>query len=295
MRRPIVIAMGALLLARLAVCEAQPQASRFEWAMGTFAGQQDVRVAMLVPVLIEGRPCHMQLDTGLPRAVAWHEYSGDNDATQAIKVSFAGHETLVEASRSVRDMVSKCQPGEPVGSLGNAFFEHGTLSIDLKGQRISHQAGSTLQASDPGAHPFTYAKSDTGGAHIVTDVCLGDEKGLALLDTGSTALELSAFETEGWKRLTNDTPLHASDRVAVFDVHAWGAQHPCFMARSAVPWRIASKAPSHPTVTHCPTIRMESKPELLGVVGMKPFMDDTLVIDYPARLWSTSKSTSAAD
>lgn len=291
MNRLLLATIGTVFLAHLAVCQAQP---RFEWAMGTFAGQQNLRVAMLVPVLIGKQQCHMQLDTGLPQAIAWHEYAGENDAKQIIKVHFADHHAMVDASSAVREMISRCQPGEPIGSLGNAFFEHGTLSIDFKNQRISHQAGSILQA-DLDADSFAYVKSEAGGAHVVIEVGLGKEKGQALLDTGSTALDVGAFGAANWQRLTNDAPLQASDQVEVFEVHAWGEQHRCFKAQSAKPLRMASKTIDQPAITYCPTIGMASKPGLMGVVGMRPFADDLLVIDYPALLWRTTKSTSQAD
>ncbi len=291
MKKLLLASVGALSLAHPPACEAQ---LRFEWAMAPFAGQPNVRVAMLAPVLIGLRQCHMQLDTGLPQAIAWHEYSGENGAKQPIQVSFAGHHAMVEAAAAVQDMISRCQPGEPIGSLGNAFFEHGTLTIDFKSRGISLQAGSALQA-DRNAHPFAYAKSDAGGAHVVIDIGMGDEKGQALLDTGSTALDVGAFGADNWKRLTHDAPFHASDRVEVFEVHAWGEQHRCFKAPSAMPLRMASKAMHQPAVTHCPTIGLQSKPGLVGVVGMRPFANDLLIIDYPARLWATRPSTSEAD
>jgi len=249
---------------------------------------------MLVPVLIDQRPCYMQLDTGMPRSVAWHEYSGESADKQPVDVQFAGRHATVEASKAVRDLVSRCQPGVPIGSLGNEFFEEGTLSIDLRNRSVAYQAGSALR-EDRAAAPFFYSTLGPGGAHVVIQIGIGEQGGTALLDTGSAALDVGAFGPDNWHRLTRGAPLQQSDSVAVFEVPAWGKQHQCFKTSSAVPLRITPSFSSQLAVTYCPTIGFKGRADLVGVVGMNPFLENVVVIDYPARLWSVRKSVAKVD
>lgn len=277
------IAAAGVLLAQLSVCGAQPQV--FDWAMGTFAGQADVPVAMLLPVLVGRKQCHMQLDTGMGASVAWHEYSGKRTDMRPVKLAFAGRHVTVDASGAVRKLIAACRPGAPIGSIGNGFFEAGTLTIDMKNRRIGYRVGSTL-LTDAQAQPFVYTgQGAADGGHVIVDIGVGTATGKALLDTGSAALDFGAFGPAWWERSTGGAALEASDQVTVFDVHAWGQQHRCFMAPGAGPLSVGSRTIASPSITHCPTIGTGRLSEFAGVVGMRPFAHHLITIDYPARRW----------
>lgn len=274
------LAAGALALA--SACRADTLA--FEWAIGSFAGAEGQPVAILLNARIGTRTCALQLDTGLAAAVAWHAGADAADTERApVRIQLGRITRSVAASPAVRALIAACEPSRPVGSLGNAFFDHGTLTLDLRHGRLRHEAGSHLQAG-AGGTPFRYAATGGEGGHVLVELALPDGPATALLDTGSAALDLGAFSPDAWTRLTGLSPQRTPAAARAFSVHAWGRMHPCHIAAASVPVRVGGQALAAPTVTHCPGIG-PGWSGVIGVVGMKPFRDKRLVIDYPARLW----------
>jgi hypothetical protein len=201
-----------------------------EWAIGTFAGQANQRIAMLVQADIDGMRCRMQLDTGAGDAVIWHQAADSANHSVEAKVSFAGITKQVPVSPEIIAGTARCTAGNPVGALGNAFFEHGSLTLDLKASTLAFTARSTL-ADRTDAHPMLYPQWGHAGGHTLVEIQIGDAPpGYALLDTGSVAIDLGVLSQEQWRRTTLDAPLQAGRSVRSFSVHAWGREHVCHAA-----------------------------------------------------------------
>ncbi len=146
-----------------------------------------------------------------------------------------------------------------VATVGNAFFEHGTLALDLGNARFAFTPGPTL-ASNPAAHPLFYARwAATGGHPLVEVQVAGGPPGYALLDTGAVRFGLTATDAGEWAALTDGAPLAAGGPVRQFGLNSWGKDVQCFettvkkplalagavlaQARASIAWTRASARP----------------------------------------------------
>jgi hypothetical protein len=275
-------AFACSLLALTTFCRAETHT--FHWINGPFAGQANRNLAMLVSVEVGGRTCDMQIDTGANASVIWHEYSGSNSTGEPLTVKLGTLSANAEAGVAVRKMVEQCESGHPIGTLGNAFFERGTLTIDSARQRLEYQTGSGLGTSTA-AQPFFYASWASTGGHILIEVQMdGAEKGYALLDTGAAASDIGVLDDLRWKQLVGAEPATGSN-VARFTVPSWGRSLECFLARAANDITVGGVRIGTPDVTYCPSLPFQAPVRIIGIVGMHPFRHGVLVIDYPGRRW----------
>lgn len=283
---------GAIALALSLTGPARAEPESFTWAMGDFAGQADVPVALLVGVTVGDRRCAMQLDTGMNGAVTWHgvaEPAPDLENRAPLSVAFAGINRSVSVTPAARKLVEQCAPGQAIASLGNAFFEDGTLTIDLGRREISFRPGSRLSANGA-AQPFFYARWGDSGGHVLVEIGVeGQAKEYALLDSGSAAVGFGALSEVQWRRLTGSAP-QAGGRVRAFIVSAWGRAHDCFIAPGLSDLDVGSSLALRPTVTFCPTLGFHAPIQLAGVLGLRALAGQVLVIDYPARRWLSRRA-----
>lgn len=145
----------------------------FEWALGDFVGKPDQRIAILVTSEVNGIPCQMQLDTGANSVVAWHHYTPSAGKPTDVTVEFGGISNQVPAALDTLESLNGCAQRGPIGTLGNGFFDHGTLSINLKAARIGFMPGATLSLR-PDARPMLYAKWPSTGGHTLVEVQADD-------------------------------------------------------------------------------------------------------------------------
>lgn len=281
---------ASCLASLMPLCQAQSDAT-FTWAIGTFAAQVNVPVAMLVSARINGKPCDLQLDTGMAAPLAWHT-SPETTASVDVTVRLLGRTLRVPAAEAARQLISHCQAGVPVGSIGNGFFDQGTLTLDTGRRHIIYRPGSRL-SPDASVHPFVYASQGAEGGQVQVEVYWGEAPSHALLDTGSTALSFGAFGASRWTHLTGRAP-HEGDGVQTFEVPAWGQMHRCFMALSTTPWQVGDRTIGSSHITYCPSIGENAPASVAGVVGMQAFPHSRITIDYPGRRWQVAPSDCGA-
>jgi hypothetical protein len=275
-----IVALPSLLAGGVQAAETHA----LEWAIGSFAGQADQRIAMLVKADVNGMPCRMQLDTGASDAVIWHGATASAAPPIGVNVSFAGITRQVDASPEIFDGLARCVP-KVVGTLGNAFFEHGSLSLNLKAETLTFTAQATLgDRSD--ASDMLYPQWGTTGGHTLVKIQVGDATpGYALLDTGAAAVDLAVLSEEQWRRATHDAPLQASESVRSFSVHSWGRDHACHAAAAGPAIRINEQPLAQATITYCPELGFHPPVPLEGVLGMRSFLGSVITLDYPSRRW----------
>lgn len=273
--RAVVVAIA---LSFSAASRAEPA----EWAMLPFDGPTPQRAGLLVTAQIDGHPCQLQLDTGMNSAIAWHYYEQAKQPPVRVTVKFAGITRQVDAPADWAGTWDQCQG--VVGSLGNAFFEQGTLNVDLGTPAVHYQAAARL-ADAADALPMIYARwSDEGGHPLVEVRMQGGGVGYGLLDTG-TAVGIGVLTAARWKRLTDDAPLKASDTVRMISMHAWGRNHDCYRAQGRQALQVGLHPIAVPDLLYCPTLGFKSPVHLDGVIGMRHFGDATLVLDYLSGRW----------
>jgi hypothetical protein len=261
------------------------QSHPIEWPKAEFAGRPDQRVAMLVTPKIDGHSCRMQLDTGAGGAVIWRQPASSKGEPIEVTVEFAGITKRISATPETKANLTSCPQDEPIATLGNAFFDHGTLSIDLKASRLSFVPKSTL-ATQANAQRMLYSRTRTQGHTLVEMKADGAATaGLALLDTGSVALDLGVLSKAQWDKETNGAALQASERVRSFAVPAWGQVHTCYATEGVRPFSVDGLEVRSPTITFCPSLGFEPSTKLEGILGMHPFRDAVITLDYPSGLW----------
>jgi hypothetical protein len=242
------------------------------------------RVSLLVKARVEGRECKFQLDTGCDTAVVWHTYADAKRGMKDVAVTFDGITHSASASAEVLEAVRQCQPRDVVGTLGNAFFEQGSLVVDLKTPSVTYRAAPLL-AGRPEAQPMFYARWGTEGGHPLIEARRDDGRlAYVLLDTGSVPFTLGLLSASEWNAATDSAPLHEDPQVRSFTIQAWGKEHTCFSAPGR-PLRVGVLAVPSGAVQYCPTLGFEPPIHLMGVVGMKLFGDATITIDYRSGRW----------
>ncbi|WP_445368070.1 hypothetical protein ACH5Y9_00400 [Methylomonas sp. BW4-1] len=278
MIRIAVLTLPLLAFATGAQCS--PESLAVHYAIGDFAGERNTPVALLVQAEIGGQQCSVQVDTGANAAVILHtDQSGE--ALEPVDFRLGSLRHTVAISQATRAAIQSCHLGDPIATVGNGFFDTGTLEIDFAAQRLTFSP-EPLLANETRASSFRYAKWGAEGGHVL--VPADSRKNLpneALLDTGSLRLDLGVHDERVWRALTKRPRKH--DRE--FSVQAWGRQHWCTTRPSRRAIILSGSKPFRPSVTYCPTLTFRPVEPILGTVGMSRYMNGRITIDYISRRW----------
>ena len=285
-------AIGTAIALALLVSMPRPAhaQSAIDWQLGDFAGQHGQRVALTVKALVDGHACTMQVDTGLDDAVAWHGDPAPARKPVDVAVEFAGVRVTVPTPADHARQLADCARGAVVGSLGNAFFDGGTLAIDLKTSHLRYAPGGRL-AARLDAQPMFYARwGATGGHPLVEMRKSGALRGYALLDTGNAAVAFAATGKPQWDAATGGAPLQATATVTAFTASSSSRPLACFAAPSVGALQAGTWVLAAPLVTYCPSPDVASPLKLEGVVGLRSFGEAVVSIDYVSGRWLVEKA-----
>jgi hypothetical protein len=263
----------------------------FHWHVGSLGGLPPAPLALLVPVRLGERDCDMQLDTGVNASVIWHAPLANDGPQRPLKLSLGELAAHVEVGPAAQRAIDECTSGHAVGTLGNAFFERGTLTLDIARQRLAWQAGSALN-KHPRARPFFYAAPATDGwvyegGHIFIELDTQQAgKGYGMLDTGAASAEIAVLDAAWWTRLTGSADMQGP-HITSFTVSSWGRSLACASAPTvvAVGIGIDNVSPVALRATYCPELAFRPTIRVIGLVGLAPFMRSIVTIDYPGRRW----------
>ena len=256
-------------------------------------GDGKVKFAITLPVRINGNACTAQLDTGANSGVNWHVDSDPGGARTPMVIKALGKTMQVSGPVTALAQMSegKCS-ADVIVSLGNGFFENGTLLLDLQKDRAAFIAKSAL-AEAVNAQPFEYAQwsqGNTGGGHVIVEVQMPSGKmAYAMLDTGAASFGVSAFSAADWAELTSDAPLAASDTVREYSVNMWGKPIRCF--RMIAPGTVVLGRTLPVKQFHASFCMQDAfKPgqKLVGLLGLRHFMGKVITLDYLARRWTVT-------
>jgi hypothetical protein len=281
---------GCVATAAAAVPEWHP----FTWHVDSFAGDPPERLALFLPATIDGAPCLVQLDTGANGAFIWAGQAapGEQLPAKSVTIELAGMRRQVQAdAANLRYVNPQVCPLRAVATVGNAFFDQGTLTLDLGNARFAY-AQRALLANDPAAHPLFYARWTGTGGHPLVELQLpGAEPGYALLDTGAVRFGLAATNAQEWAVLTGGAPLAAGGRVRQFSLHSWGKEVQCFETAVARQLVVAGTALDQTRASYCVDQGFQAPVRLVGVLGLKPLGDRIVTLDYLSRRWKLSASS----
>lgn len=284
----------AFLLLVLAASVRAVESHPAEWAIGDVAGKPQQRVALLVNALVDGHRCRLQLDTGAPSLVIWEGIKPLTSKATEVTVEVAGIAKQVRAPREIVNRLAECSRLESIGTLGNRFFDGGTLSINLAVPSLTFAPGSTLSERTD-THPMFYIKQTVGkrtsrseriGGHPLIELrASGRLLGYALFDTGSASFGLNVHSMERWNHATGGLPLRESEKVTKFVIQGWGRTHTCYRAESSIKYQIGGQELLLSEITFCPSIDFMRAIALEGLIGLQPFQDATITLDYVAGRW----------
>ncbi len=261
----------------------------FDWVQGSLIpGTPNERVAILLPIKVNGVKCSAQLDTGASSQIYWRTKASvdQKEETIDVLVEVGPISTYLQAKPS---NLLKLQEKEcsNIATLGNGFFENGSLTLDLKRSQFMYSSDAIL-AKMENAQPLIYAqwKGESAG-HTMVEVRVPSGKlGYALLDTGATAFGLNATNANEWADLTGGLPVQASANVEEFKIASWGKQINCYKAKIKGPMSIATMLTlSEYQVSYCVLDAFVPGQKVLGVLGLKHFGDSTITLDYLSRRW----------
>jgi hypothetical protein len=289
MTHTILRTLAFALITLASLCRAETHA--FHWVTGSIGGLSDRNLAMLIPVAIGNKTCDMQIDTGANGSVIWNAESNTNEQNNSLTVKLGTIEATTTAGPTVLEAIERCTAGSPVGTLGNAFFERGTLVIDSVRRQLGYQPGSGLAGNNTAQRFFyaTWAPADatwvpTGG-HILIELQTSQfGKGYGLLDTGAALAEIGVLDELWWKRLVGAKAM-TGENITRFTVNSWGKQVECYLAQTTTDVTLDTFQLALRNANYCPTLHFRPPVRVIGIVGMYPFRNRVLTIDYPGRLW----------
>ncbi|SFF54698.1 hypothetical protein SAMN05518865_101397 [Duganella sp. CF458] len=250
-----------------------------------YEGAPKVPAAIVLPVKIDGIDCYAQLDTGAPGAVIWHRKGNADAPRKQVTVELAGLRRVASAdAANLAPLEQGHCTSDLIATVGNEFFEHGTLELDLAGARYRWQQGPSLQDA-PDAHTMRYVRWGGPGGHpLVTVRVAGGAPQAALLDTGSAAFGINGHSAQAWAGLTGGAPLRDAQR---FSANAWGRQLPCVMGTVQRTLEIGDSVKLAGFLAgYCEGLGFQPDEPLAGVVGLHHLLGKLLVIDYVSQRWA---------
>lgn len=250
-----------------------------------FEGAPKVPAAIVLPVKVDGIDCYAQLDTGAPSAVIWHSKGKGDTPRKDVTIELAGLRRVASADAANLALLQqgRCTT-ELIATVGNEFFEQGTLELDLAGARYRWQQGAALQDA-PDAQTMRYVRWGGPGGHpLVTVRVAGGLPQAALLDTGSAAFGVNGHSAPAWEGLTGGAPLRDARH---FSANSWGKPMPCVMGMVPRALEIGDsiKLPTF-LAAYCEGLGFKPGEPLAGVVGLHHLLGKVLVIDYVSQRWA---------
>jgi hypothetical protein len=287
-------AAGMMGLAGSLQVGAAPTWQPFEWRETEIVpGAGAVKSSLILPIKVNGVACYGQLDTGAPNTVTWHQWAATEQPLKDFDIEIAGRHRSVKGGSAQVDALRACKD-TLIATIGNAFFEDGTLTLDLKNARFSFAPGSMLD-KEPMSRPFAFPRwAGNEGGHIVVRLGLPNgQEGDVLFDTGAASFGLSALTENDWRTMTGNVPLRASATVRAYSVNSWGKQIPCYDTTSPGSMQIVPGVSiANPKIAYCAQESFKPGQKIVALLGLRDLSDRVVTLDYPARRWMISPPAS---
>lgn len=275
-----------MALASLGTSATSVQWHDFYFVVDSRIGPGDERVALLMRAKILDQQCWLQLDTGMPSQLVWHSGSTNplrGTTSQTIPVRVGDVEKNVLADIETLQALRKgtC----PVGSIGNGFFEHGTLSLDMRASRFSFIKGPSLTV-DTDAQPMQYLRSSEEGGYLLLHARMFDgAPGTLMLDTGSARFGMATNSFAQWQTLSGALALNATT-VRSFPIKNVMDAAPlrCYETVTHESISLAGRQIMPGILSYCEKDFSLPVP-LDGILGLRAFSDYQITFDYVTQRW----------
>jgi hypothetical protein len=258
----------------------------FHWTSFNNGKTIEKKVAILLPVKLDGIKCYMQLDTGayssiLYRSTLPSRYVGFSDSEKldiqrfSLGSEAAAKEFILVYEKSPKPS-KKCRG--VVGTIGSEFFLEGALSLDLATARYRYTKGPFDLTNAERTESIDFETLDN--RPIVT-ISLGNgDRKRVMFDTGSASIDIALFLKEHWLHLVG---LKQLEEVEPVYAPVWGQMIPCYEAPISQSIFLGNiRFASGRKATYCddPRRSNEEYDSTFGVIGLAPFRNDIVTIDY---------------
>jgi hypothetical protein len=291
-----LLASGLLLACLGSVAQAEAPWTPFEWGVRKGPGPEEAHAAILLPVTLDGARCKMQFDTGAGLSVLYRLVLPATLPTGGETVEAR----LEVGSLALRQRFLLRYPDDPgkrsagcrqqdydrlAGTIGNDLLLDRAVELDLRKARFRILAGNAAPSASAAPHmlPFTLDPAHDGVVPVLAARLPDGAAARLLFDTGSAGGHLAVFRHADWLALVG---VDAAARAERLEATAWGQPMSCATAPSKAAIRIGGlELPAGLPAAYCSTAGAATFGERseYGVLGLKPFAERTLLIDYAAR------------
>ena len=262
---------------------------RFTWFAAQLGGEHIKRVAIHVPVRLEGLAGEhqLQLDTGASHTVlhggTLHDLNPAFAAVgraMAVSGTIAGVEVINEPVGLMPDFRATVMRGTPApifGSLGLSFFAHRILVLDYPGERFMVlPKGAELPDRLEQRAQFLPTTLRNGKLYVPVSID-GHARTDIFFDTGASAFALST-SPERWRALTGLHGAESSTRRRTGS--SWDTDVTLLGARMRGALVVGPAAVTSPVVWHTTDSRFSFShwPDTSGFIGNEIFADRFVVI-----------------
>lgn len=276
----------------------------FTWARKAMPGMTTDHAAILLPVMLDANACMMQLDTGMGSSVLYRPFLPRDYAVNGAELVITwfglgatvtphSFDLMYDDDQAHRESGCRRQDGMALaGTVGNDLFANGSLTLDLLHARFRFVPHAT-PANGVGTVPFQLVDPGNGKGRIVlVQAMLADGRAAPLLfDTGSAPAELVVHHEKDWLAVVGaNGAAHATGMTSF----AWGRPLTCRTApilQAVHLGQLVLGPQSHATFCTDADGRAYSDGPGYGVLGLAPFMDKTITLDYVQRRLSVTAPT----
>lgn len=267
----------------------------FKWGAVATGSKSIRKGSILLPVTLDGTSCEMQLDTGagisilyrnaLPKRysnllksknILIENFSLAGQSTQLFQLMYSGTGNNSEKCGILKDNIL-------VGTIANDYFLNGNLSLDLSRNLFRYES---VPFSPLAGKSYTYfnievSEIESYGSFPLVDIILknGDKKKM-VFDTGSASASIVISKERDWLDLVE---LSKIDDVKPEFISRWGKKIPCYSAPIVQPIAMGEFVLSLNTnavYCHDPRANQNGGSPFFGLIGLKPFDDNIITIDY---------------
>lgn len=262
----------------------------FDWYEATLGGNRVPHAALVVPVVVDGRTCRLQLDTGADYRVR----ARSNEARDVAAYESAVDQLLRDGPRTASTPPSGTDEDDSscglVGDIGSGFFVGQALQLDLKGGRLRLLPSSGLTPgalASGGAMEVLTPPGSTGALPIIEIDIEGLGRRRALVDTGAASFGAVFLDGADWQ-----TALKLSGaEPAAFDAPREDGAARCQVAPGRVRIRLSEGHVHDLTPAHCASSFIPPA-GLTVVLGLEVLGDRLLTLDYGGHRWFATPAPS---
>ncbi|WP_431287233.1 hypothetical protein [Roseateles chitinivorans] len=253
----------------------------FEWHGATIVGKVAAHAAVVVPVMVDGRTCRFQLDTGADYRVR----ARSNEARDIAAYEAAIDQFLRDGPRAPANSSSGAENDSCglAGDIGSGFFVGKALQLDFKGGRLRVLPSQGLKpgaSASGGAMEVLTPPNSTGALPIIEIDIEGLGRRRALVDTGAASFGAVFLDAADWQAALK---LSGADPVS-FDAQREDGAARCQVAPGRVQVRLSKSHVHDLTPAHC--VSSFVPPAGLSVVlGLEVLGDSVLTLDYGGGRW----------